>query len=108
MLAFGIILLTTGVLLMTVSVLLCCGFISLLHEYHRNNVKEEDRKRFGLSIGMSLMIGALGLVATGTISIVTLNESLIISLIIIFTVLLIISTVLSLIFVKKYNKKILG
>lgn len=62
----------------------------------------------GLSIGLSMLIGTLGMISSGIVSIVTNNESIIVLPILLLIIPLIITIVLSLIFVKKYNGSIFG
>ena len=108
MVVFGICTLIAAAILLVISVLLCCGFTNILHDYHTTNVKEEDRKKMGLSIGLSMLIGALGMISSGIVSIVTNDESIIILPIMLLIVPLVLSIILSLVFVKKYNRAIFG
>ena len=39
------------------------GNVSLLHSYHRNRVKEEDKKPFGLLVGIGTIIMGLSIIA---------------------------------------------
>ena len=108
MIFIGIILLVVGVLILAISILLCLGFISLLHDYHRTNIKEEDKKKCGLSIGLSLSLFSITSIATGIIVLVTTDESILKWMMIAFIISLAISVILSLLFVKKYNGSIFG
>lgn len=108
MLIFGISVLIAGAIFLVIAILLCCGLIGILHDYHTTNVNEEDRKKMGLSIGISMLIGTLGMISSGIVSIVTNNESIIVLPILLLIIPLIITIVLSLIFVKKYNGSIFG
>ncbi len=62
----------------------------------------------GLSIGLSMLIGTLGMISSGIVSIVTNDESIIVLPISLLIIPLIIAIVLSLLFVKKYNGSIFG
>ena len=108
MIVYGIIILITGIIVLILSISLFLGHINLLHEYHRTNVKEEDRKKMGLSIGLSMLVGTLGMISSGIVSIVTNDESIIVLPILLLIIPLIIAIVLSLLFVKKYNGSIFG
>ena len=108
MLSFGIIVLAVGVLLLIISILLCFGFLNLLHEYHRNHVKEEDKKKFALSMGLSLLISALGMIASGITAIIVNNDSIELVTMLLVVVPLFVTIVFSLFFVKKYNGQIFG
>ena len=108
MIAFGIILSTVGITLSILSIFICFGKINLLHDYHRNNIKEEDIKSFSISTGLSLLIGGVGLTTTGVLALI-LKDSI---SVIVYDALLfgsiLISFILALIFIKKYNGKIMG
>ena len=108
MLVFGIIILVAGVALLAISILLCFGFINLLHDYHRNNVKPEDERKLGLSTGLSLMLGSFGFISTGIVAIVIKSESVIYLPLILLFVPLIISVAFCIIFIKKYNGSLFG
>lgn len=56
MIIYGSSFLMGGIILLIFSILLCFGFVNLLHDYRRNNVKEVDVKKFGLSVRLSLAI----------------------------------------------------
>ena len=62
----------------------------------------------GLSIGLSMLVGTLGTISSGIVSIVTNDESIIVLPISLLIIPLIIAIVLSLLFVKKYNGSIFG
>ena len=62
----------------------------------------------GLSIGLSMLVGTLGMISSGIVSIVTNDESIIVLSISLLIIPLIITIVLSLLFVKKYNGSIFG
>ena len=108
MLIFGISVLVAGAIFLVIAILLCCGLTGILHDYHTTNVKDEDRKKMGLSIGLSMLVGTLGMFSSGIVSIVTNDESIIVLPILLLVIPLIITIVLSLLFVKKYNGEIFG
>lgn len=108
MLADGIILSAVGAALLVIAILLCLGHIGLLHDYHRNNVKEENARKLGWSMGLSLSLGAFGAIASGVIAIVKNDESIWLLLLLIYLIPFFLSVVLMLIFTKKYNGKIFG
>ena len=68
MITLGIILVLVGLLLLVFSFLIARGHLSLIHDYHWDNVKEEDKKIFGISVGISLSIFGLGLLAGGILA----------------------------------------
>lgn len=104
----GIIIIVSGVALLVMSILMMLGKISLLHSYHYENVKEEDKKKFGLLTGLSLSLGSLGLIASGILDLIFLdNLSLTLFLLTMF-IPLGISIILVLIVVKKYNGSIMS
>ena len=108
MLAFGIGVLIGGVILLVVAIFLCCGFVNLLHEYHRNNISPDNERKLGLSIGLSLIFGSSGLISSGLVSVIVRAESIIwLSMILLF-VPLVISIVLCIVFIKKYNGSLFG
>lgn len=108
MLVFGIIILIAGVVLLVISILLCLGFINLLHDYHRNNVKIEDERKLGLSTGLSLMLGSFGFISSGIVAIAMKSESAIYLPLILLFVPLIISIVFCIFFIKEYNGLLFG
>ena len=108
MMIFGISVIIACAIFLVIAILLCCGLISILHDYHTTNVKEEDRKKMGLSIGLSMLVGTLGMISSAIVSIVTNDESIIVLPISLLIFPLIIAIVLSLLFVKKYNGSIFG
>ena len=107
MIVYGIIVLTAGIALLTVSILLCFGHIGLLHEYHRDKVEKGDIKKYSLYIGISLLIGAVGMIVAGLLSIIINKDSIRNVVLLITYVPLLISIVLSIIFIKKFNKTII-
>ena len=106
MIAYGIILTIASTIICVLSVCLCFGKIGLLHSYHRENVKEEDKKALSLSTGLSLLFGGLGMMTSGLLALI-FRESISTYIILgILFVSLFISIILLFIFIKKYNGKI--
>ncbi len=99
--------LVAGLALSIISIFLSLGHINLLHEYHRYNVSEENKKRYGLSIGLSLLIGGVGMTISGLISIIVNNEAIMGYMMIVAYVPLFISIILAFIIIKKFNKTII-
>ena len=108
MIAFGIIMLVVGIAMSILSILICLGNTNLIHSYHRNNVKEEDKKKYAISMGLSLLIGGLGITTSGILALIfeeTINSY--IYLIILFSSIFV-SIIFLFIFIIKYNGKIFG
>ena len=108
MIIYGLILLLVGILFLILSILLCLGKIELLHEYHRENIKDNDKKTFGLLTGLSLMISSFGFITSGLLSLVLGEKANPNFTTIFFCAHLFVSIVLLLIFIKKYNGKIIS
>ena len=103
MIVYGIIILTVGIIIQILSILFFLGHINLLHEYHRTNVKEEDKLIFGRKIGICLSIMSIGMLSSGVIALIdsTLDA---LALILLF-VSLFISIILLVVTIIKYNGK---
>lgn len=108
MLGYGIGILCGGALLLVFAILLCFGHVGLLHEYHRENVSEEDYKKYGLLLGLSLMVGSLGMISGGIIAIVVNDTSVLLLSILLFVISLVISIIAVLLIIKKFNGNIFG
>ena len=108
MVTYGIIFILTGISLLVFSILLIRGNINLLHDYHKENVKKEDEKKLGKACGLSLLLGSLGTITSGVLSIIFREDIRFIFLFLIFVVPFTISVVLMLFFIKKYNGKIIS
>ena len=104
----GIVVLMAGIGLLTISIFVMFGKINLLHSYHREHVKDEDKKLFAILTGASLSIGALGLIAAGILEIIYLEELPLLLHNLVMFIPLGISIILVLIFIKKYNGSIMG
>lgn len=108
MIAYGIITIVVGMVLCVLSVCLYSGNIELLHSYHRENVKEEDKKALGISTGLSLLVAGLGTLLSGLLALLfreNINSYIVLA--ILFGSLFL-SIVLLFIFIKKYNGKIIS
>ena len=85
------------------------GNISLLHSYHRNNVREEDKKPMGRIVGAALILVGLAILAFGILLLLAERKALPI-LTTIGTGILIggicIGLPIMLFAIKKYNKSI--
>ena len=108
MIVYGIILLLTGLALFVIAILLIFGHINLLHDYHRNDVKKEDERKLGKSSGLSLLLGALGAISSGISAFFWTEDMKFIYLFLIFIIPFTISVILMLLFIKKYNGKIIS
>ncbi len=85
------------------------GNIKMLHSYHRNNVKEEDKKTMGKLIGLGMIFIALSIMINGVLtylSIALSNWVLEIVGLAILIVGLAVGLGLTLYAIKKYNGKI--
>ena len=103
MIIYGIIVLTVGITILILSILFFLGHINLLHEYHRTNVKEEDKLIFGRKIGISLLIMSIGMLSSGAIALI--NSVLDTLALILLFVPLFISIILIVVTIIKYNGK---
>ena len=56
-----------GIFLTIIGVINMSGNISMLHSYHRNNVKEEDKKPFGKVVGLGTIICGVAIIIKGVI-----------------------------------------
>ena len=107
----GIISIIVGVVCIGIGLLNMRGNISMLHSYHINNIKEEDKKPFGKLVGIGMIIVGLSLIGYGALFIVYESnpEKLYMDLAnIVLIVGLVIGLVISLFAIKKYNKEIIG
>ena len=51
-----------GIVFLVIGILNLLGNVNLLHSYHRDNVKEEDKKPFGKLVGIGMIIVGLSLI----------------------------------------------
>ena len=103
MIVYGIIILITGIIVLILSISIFLGHINLLHEYHRTNVKEEDKLIFGRKIGICLSIMSIGMLSSGALALI--NSDLDILVLILLFVPLFISIILLVVTIIKYNGK---
>ena len=61
----GIICISVGIVIMIFGIMHTTGNISTLHSYHRNNIKEEDKKPFGKRVGAGTIIMGISFVLLG-------------------------------------------
>lgn len=108
MVAFGVIAIIVGAGILTLSIFIILGKINLLHSYHRENVKEEDKKIFALLTGISISIGGIGILVSGILDIIYLDKLPLLTYNLVTFIPLGISIILVLIFIKKYNGSIMG
>ena len=100
-----------GIVCLIIGILNMHGNISMLHSYHINNIAEEDRIPFGKKVGTGMIIVSLGLILYGGFLILNeVTKDVIYVNIgnIILAIGLIIGLGISLLAIKKYNKKIIG
>ena len=57
-----------GVVFTIIGILNICGNIDLLHSYHRDRVKQENRKPFGRRVGVAMIIIAFAIMANGILT----------------------------------------
>ncbi|MBE6664241.1 MAG: hypothetical protein E7602_07065 [Ruminococcaceae bacterium] len=99
----------TGITFIVLGVVYTTGNINSLHSYHRENIKEEDKKPFGKRIGAGMIVQGIALLAYGVLLLISELASLP-SLTSIGLAVLIVGIILGLIItfwaIKKYNKTI--
>ena len=109
MIVSGLICLAVGIVIMIFGIMHTTGNISTLHSYHRNNIKEEDKKPFGKRVGVGTIIMGASCVALGLGML--LGELLSMPILVTIgyvsmTVGFIIGIIIALWAIKKYNKTI--
>ena len=57
-----------GVVFIVIGILNLRGNINLLHSYHRDRVKEEDKKPLGKRVGIAMIIIAVSIIANGVLT----------------------------------------
>lgn len=91
-----------GMVLVIVGVVHMFGKISLLHSYHRKRVKEEDKKPFGILVGIGCILIGIAILIAGILTYLAYDA--------IANVVLIVGMVVGIIFIFyamfKYNKGI--
>lgn len=98
-----------GIFLTIIGVINMSGNISMLHSYHRNNVKEEDKKPFGKVVGLGGIICGVTIIIKGVIDFIE-DYAKIESLKLVSNVVLIVGLLLGLglstYAIIKYNKRL--
>ena len=85
------------------------GNIKMLHSYHRNNVKEEDKKPMGYMVGLGMIIIAVAIMINGVLTFLstTLNNWVLEAVGLGFLIVgLAVGLGLTIYAIKKYNGKI--
>ena len=109
MIAAAIICILVGVLCIVFGAISTTGNISLLHSYHRDNVKEEDKKPFGRRVGAGLITVGASIFVMGVLSIfakVLANDVFVYIGKVVMAVGMLTGIIISLVSIKKYNKTI--
>ena len=63
-----------GVIVVILGIINTTGNVSLLHSYHRNRVKEEDKKPFGLLVGIGTIIMGVAIIILSVLLTLALNN----------------------------------
>ena len=106
MIIYGIIVLTVSIPFLAIAVLVMLGKANLIHSYHQENVKDKDKKKFSLLIGIALLIASLGMMVSSIMALILKESVNPYIYLVILGVSLLISIVFILIVIKKYNGKI--
>lgn len=107
----GILTIIIGIVCIIIGIINKKGNISMLHSYHINNIKEENKKPFSKLIGTGMIIVGITLVIFGALmiaSIVLENDMYNNIGNIVAIIGMLIGLVICLYAIKKYNKKIIG
>ena len=107
----GIVSIIIGIVCFVIGISNRKGNISMLHRYHINNVKEEDKLPLGKLVGIGMFIVGITLFIYGVLLVVIyyVNNSIIVKVSnIILIVGLVLGLGITLFAIKKYNKKIIG
>lgn len=107
----GIVTIIIGLVCIGIGILNTKGNVSMLHSYHTNNIKEEDKKTFGKLVGTGMIIVGATLMVYGALMIsAEISEDKVYGDIanIVVGVGLLVGLVITLYAIKKYNKKIFG
>ena len=98
-----------GIIIIVLGIINMKGNLSLLHSYHRDNVKEEDKLPFGKKVGLGTIIVGVTLILFSVFNAITFytkNQLFDIIGIVFLVVGLIVGFVFIIYTIKKYNKKI--
>ena len=108
MIATGIILILVGLTLLVFAILFFKGHLSLLHDYHISNVKEEDKKKMSKAIGFAHLPSVIGFITSGFISIFVTGDYVLTLLTVIEIGSIAITVIAALIIIKKYNGRLIS
>ena len=100
-----------GVICLVIGIQNMRGNVSMLHSYHINNIKEEDKPAFGRAVGLGMVIMSVALIVYGALFIpaeLTGNDIYLTVGNAVLAVGLIIGITISLLAIRKYNGKIFG
>ena len=61
-----------GVVFIIIGILNLRGNIKMLHSYHRDRVKEEDKKPLGIRVGIAMLIIAVSIITNGVLTYLSL------------------------------------
>ena len=68
MILYAALMFLTSALLWAVGALIYRGRTGLIHDYHQENVKPEDRLRYGRAMGAGLLVLAAALLSSGILA----------------------------------------
>lgn len=100
-----------GIVCIVIGALNMKGNIKMLHSYHINNIKEEDKIPFGRLVGIGTIVIGISLIFYGSLNVVYIinqNDLFVVLSNILLVIGLIIGIGICLFAIKKYNKKIIG
>ena len=109
MIVSGVICLVVGIVIMVFGIMHTTGNISTLHSYHRNNIREEDKKPFGKRVGTGTIIMGISctLLGLGMLLSKLLAVPILVTIgFMLMVVGFIIGIIIALCAIKKYNKTI--
>ena len=100
--------LVVGIILLVLGTLVFLGHINLISESHTENIKKEQQKMFCHGVGAQLIIGSLGMVIAGILSLIFREEAFFLPSILIAFIPLLVSIVSIFIYIKMFNGKIMS
>lgn len=107
----GIVEILVGIVCTVIAILNFKGNISMLHSYHMNNIKEEDKPIFAKRMGIGMLIVGISIFFSGILFVlgdIFENNTYFIIGNIIITIGLGIGLIVCLLTIKKFNKNIFG
>ena len=107
----GIVEILVGIACIVIAILNFKGNVSMLHSYHMNNIKEEDKPIFAKQIGIGMLFIGITIFLSGILFIlgdILQNDTYLIIGNIIITIGLGIGLIICLLTIKKFNKNIFG